>query len=222
MTNVIFKEMTPHKILTQIDKIDQQEVFAYFVEFLKNFTDFTEEDLTGLNAYWKIKVYKKNEFLFAERSEIKELGFIVHGAVKLYKEFEKGDQVLALLTEANFCTMKGAFCLGMPAEYNAVCTEMTVLVTIDHEKMSQLLKDRPVFLKYFAQQNDNIILFLQNRLTALQVSSAQERYEELLNQQPDLISRFTLSDIANYLGMTGETLSRVRSSLSKKVIKIAI
>jgi CRP-like cAMP-binding protein len=221
MTNIIFKHLTPEKVFTQKDAIDKQEVFAYFIEFLKHFGSFTEEDLQGLDQYWTIKVMKKNEMPFKEGEDIKELGFIVRGAVKLYKEFEKGQQVLALLTDANFCTMKKTFCRNLPAEYNAVCTETTIFLTIDHQKMAELIKDRPVFQIYFTQQNENIIHFLEHRLTSLQVMTAQERYEDMLDKFPDLLARFTLSDIANYLGMKGETLSRIRGVLSKKDIKIA-
>lgn len=221
MTNVIFNHLTPDKVLDENSHRDQREVFAYFTEYLRRYEAFSDADLQGLDRYWNVCLLKKNELLFSEKEVLPELSFIARGAVKIFKESSKGPQILALLTEANFTAQKKVFCSREPAPYNALCVEPAILVSIDCDNLKKLLEERPVFVHFFFEQNENIIQFLQQRLTSFQQLSAQERYEELLTAMPDIINRFTLTDVANYLGMKGETLSRVRSSLSKKDMKIA-
>ena len=216
MANILYKSQTPAIVFRPSHHVTHVEAFAYFREFLSNFNCFTESDLESLEDYWTVKRVKKNDYFFKADQVVNEIGFIVQGAVKHFRQYNGHYQVLSLLTEANFCTMKKSFYLKMPTIQNTLCVENTTFVTIEHDTLIRLFEEIPVFYTFFTEISEDIILFLEKRLSAFQLLDAQKRYEELIVEEPDILFRFNLQDISNYLGIKPETLSRIRSNMQKK------
>ncbi|MDB5226721.1 MAG: cyclic nucleotide-binding protein [Bacteroidota bacterium] len=191
-------------------------IFSYFKEYLTRYEDFNTDEMNGLDKYWSVKVINKSNYFFKEGDNIDTFGFIIRGAMKLISTYKDKDVVTALLTEGSSCNMKKDFNPGFVSAENAFCIEHTILVTIKHQNISKLITQYPVFSHFFSEQNEKTGIFLQERLRAFQVMSAKERYDEFFIHHHELLNRFNLQNIASYLGMKGETLSRIRSASFKK------
>ncbi|MDB5226731.1 MAG: cyclic nucleotide-binding protein [Bacteroidota bacterium] len=205
-----------YKVYSSAKKIPDKEVYASFINYLNTFKYFQSHDLDGLHRYWNVKKIKKNEFFYKEDEVIQNCGLIIQGGIKIYRKLDSGNHVFALLTESFFCTMKKTM-KNNASKFNAMCVEPTILVTITPERMEQLSIDRPAFLHFFNHQNEKSLLYLQQRLTSFQVMTARERYEDLLTNYPEILSRFSVQDVAGFLGMQAETLSRIRNTASRLV-----
>jgi CRP-like cAMP-binding protein len=164
-----------------------------------------------MDTFWTVKIFAKNECFYPEQPENKEIGFIIRGAVKVYREYRGKQQIVALLREGQLNTIKPHFAVFMQDSYTCFCVENTIMVTIDEQKLTRLLIEKPFFSTFFKNLNEHLFVYLESRLSSFQLMSAQQRYDDLLNNQPDLLIRFSLNDIANYLGIERETLSRIRN-----------
>lgn len=83
------------------------------------------------------------------------------------------------------------------------------------ENFIKILEQKP-FAGFFQKLNNDLLYFFEQRLMALQSLDAKERYELTMKEDPHIFNRYSLQDIANFLGITPETLSRIRNGKGKK------
>ncbi len=215
MPNLLFRNR-PQTTFTDIKKITKEDAFQFLVNYLKQYNCFIAKDLENLDRYFQVKVIKKNDFFFREGDVVQEIGFIIHGAIKQYRIHQGNYHVVYLLTEANISSGNISWFYRKPSDQNALCIEDTYLLTISHEGIQKIVAERPVFVKFFADLTAEVCMFYEARMTTFQMMDALLRYQHLLKHYPDLFTRFSLQDIANYIGIKPETLSRIRSSTFKK------
>jgi CRP-like cAMP-binding protein len=91
--------------------------------------------------------------------------------------------------------------------------EPSVLWTLHYEELDRLFSRFPELERWGRTVAVNGMLQIQERLNSLHFSTALERYQTLIDTRPALLQRVPLSIIASYLGMTQETLSRIRSQI---------
>jgi CRP-like cAMP-binding protein len=84
---------------------------------------------------------------------------------------------------------------------------------MSNQKLQELYSKYPDFNTIGRRIAEEYCLWLENRIASLQVDSAEERYKKLLNEFPDLLLRVSLGQISSYLGITQETLSRIRKNI---------
>lgn len=85
---------------------------------------------------------------------------------------------------------------------------------MSREVMDELIDEVPSIQRYFLSLMQNHIIALQRRINVVQSMSSEEAYVKLMEVNPDLINRASQQHIASYLGITPETLSRVRRQVS--------
>jgi CRP-like cAMP-binding protein len=215
MPNLMFRNK-PKTTFPDIRKITKEQAISYLVEYLEQYNCFVPKDLENLDKYFDLRTIRKNEYFFKEHDVVEEIGFIVHGAIKQYKMHDHHYHVVYLLTEAHMSSSNTSWFYRKQSEQNAVCVEDTLILVINHDGIRKIVSERPVFLRYFADLTAEVCMFYEVRMTTFQMMDAQKRYENLLKNSPDLFNRFSLQDIANYIGIKPETLSRIRSTALKK------
>lgn len=196
--------------------IQQKDIISNFAKYLISQSGIEAREVYDSERFFEVKKIKNNDFYFSNHKERKEIGFIRQGGIKLYREYEGKQQVINLFKDCFWGSMKYYIPNKSTNIYKAVCVEDTIMVTISDIQLRRLFQKHPAFVNYFNELNEDIFLLLEKRLTSLQIQSAQERYEDLLNNDPELLIRFSLQDIANYLGMRQETLSRIRNIANGK------
>ena len=157
------------------------------------------------------KKYKKGQIIENEGTLSKYLYFIESGACKQYLVNNVGDQIVfRLIVEGDFCAAAYSLITGKKSISFIECCQDSVISIYDYQAIS-VEYDKSLALANLSRQiSENYFIEEQERAIALRKLSPRERYEKLCNEKPEHLQVFNLGDIASYLGMRRETLSRVR------------
>lgn len=158
-------------------------------------------------------VLSKNEFLVKEGKTCRNLYFLEHGALRGYYNLDGKEITHWFAFENDFVTSFHSFITGQVAVENIQLLEGSILWAISKDKLTTLLNQYHEIERLVRVAYEKYYLRLEERFVNAQFKTAAERYIELLQQAPHLLERVPLGFIASYLGISQETLSRVRSKL---------
>ena len=141
--------------------------------------------------------------------------FVESGALFSYSTDAKGAQhVIQFAFEGWWISDLYSFFTQEPSTLNIEVLEDAELLTIDREQHQQLLAQVPRYETYIRLLYQNAYIALQRRVESTIGLTAEEKYVRLLDQYPTILQRMPLNLIASYLGVTPETLSRIRKQIS--------
>lgn len=160
---------------------------------------------------------KKNQYLLQQGQVCRQFAFIVKGAMRQYRIDSKGkEHIVQLLVEDWWCGDRESFIMLTHSSYTIDAWEDTQYLTLTMADTLVLSKKIPAILVMQRKLDDNHSIALQKRVDAALSLSAEERFLEFSNHYPELVQRFPQHIVASYLGITKETLSRVRTQKLKK------
>ena len=175
-------------------------------------TTLSEDDIKLIKEAFIPRKLRKRQYLLQEGEVCKYIAFIVKGATRQYIIDEKGqEQILNLCLENWWTSDRESFHKETPSTYNIDAWEDTDLLLLPkangfYEKVNNI----PAFIEMRIKLDDNNHMAAQKRLHASINGSAEARYQELLRHYPEFFQRFPQHLMASYLGITKETLSRIR------------
>lgn len=137
--------------------------------------------------------------------------FIVHGCARAFYLKEGKDITDWFAFENDFICSINSFFLNIPSPHFIEVLESTVLLEVSRENISKLSDKYREFDRLSKAIVTKTMLQQQQRIVSIQFENAQQKYENLLTIRPDITQRVALTHIASYLGITLETLSRIRS-----------
>lgn len=159
---------------------------------------------------------RKRQYFLQKGEVCKYYGFVVSGAMRQYSVDKKGNEHIVRLSIENWWAGdRESFIMLTPSLYYVDAWENTDLLTITQADLTTL-NEIQAFLEMKARLDENHAFALQRRVTANISLVAEQRYEALAKTYPEFLDRFPQHIIASYLGVTKETLSRVRHNTSKK------
>lgn len=143
--------------------------------------------------------------------------FVVKGCLRLFKVDKKGDyHVFQFATENYWILDLTSFHKRIPSNLNIEALEDTLVLRISHRDLLDLYIRAPKFDRIFRVLLENHFMQQQERIGQLFSSPAEERYLSFLEQYPHLFNRIPNTQIASYLGITPEFLSKIRKNLQSK------
>jgi len=186
--------------------------------YIKRYSEspLSDEEVALIKNSFTFKSLKKKEFFLESGSICQYTGFIVKGAMRQYSIDAAGSEHIIQLSIENWWTVdRESFLMKTPSVYNIDAWEDTDLLVLSLENL-ELIHSIPAIKEMFWQMNQSNFIASQKRLNHSISLPALERYEELLKNYPDFIQRFPQHTIASYLGISKETLSRVRNKYVNK------
>lgn len=161
---------------------------------------------------------KKRQFLLQEGEICRSIGFVVSGAVRQYTVDAKGNEhILNLCIENWWTSDRESFHRETPSIYNIDALEDSDLLLLPKENgLYSKVNAIPAFNEMRVKLDDNNHMAAQRRLFTAINFSAEHKFEELTKSHPEFLNRFPQHIIASYLGITKETLSRIRSQSLRK------
>lgn len=141
----------------------------------------------------------------------KKLYFILKGIARAYYNKDGKDVSCYFAKEGMFITGIDSFFTQQPSIYDCMALEDTVTFAITFEALEQAYALSPEFNEFGRKYITHAYIDLVERLNAIQFQSSQTRYDFFIQKHPDLMNRIPLGHIASYLGITQETLSRIRA-----------
>jgi CRP-like cAMP-binding protein len=162
------------------------------------------------------RLFRKRQYVLQEGDLCTQFCFVVRGCLRLYKIDEKGNtHILQFATENYWINDLGSFHGVKPSSLNIDALEDTVVLQISRDDLISLYIQAPKFDRIFRVLLENSFIRLQERLLQNISSTAEDRYQSFLEIYPHLINRLSQVQIAAYLGITPEFLSRLRNRKTK-------
>lgn len=180
-------------------------------DFLKSLVHFNADELDDiLNHFKKISV-SKNEVLVYHSEICNYLYYIETGMARSYYLNEAGKEITQwFFGSGKFMTSVDSFFQQNPSLYNLEILEDAVLHQISKSDIDYLFEKYPKMEKLGRLVTTEMLTRVVNKLNAVQFQTAKERYDYMLTEFPDIAHYVALGHIASYLGMSQETLSRIR------------
>ena len=185
--------------------------------FFDQFSLFSQSEIDHICSCFSEQKLKKKESLLKEGQYCQHLSFIVTGSFRFFHINGKGDEIdehFSLGSE--FVVDIQSFMEGTAAKLNIQAISDSSLLTITRSDYGQLSKDLPKLIEFENLMLKRSLFNTYNRLVSLLKDSPDTRYLNLLKEQPRIHEEIPLQYIANYLGVTRETLSRIRRRTMKK------
>ncbi|NCI47426.1 Crp/Fnr family transcriptional regulator [Sediminibacterium soli] len=188
--------------------------------FFRKFNDrvgLTREEEELIKQFLTPKKLRKKQYLLQEGDVCKHVAFVEKGALKAYTVDEGGtEHIVQFALEGWTISDLYSFLTGEPATYNIDALEDAELVLISKSAHEELLQQFPKYETYIRLQITGAYIALQKRLTSIISQPLEERYSNFLALYPNIAQRVPQHMIASYMGLTPETLSRVRSRISAR------
>jgi CRP-like cAMP-binding protein len=173
-----------------------------------------KEDLAGRVIERKIK---RRQFILQENDVCKHYTFVAEGCFKKFQVDDRGtEHNLQFAAGGDWLMEIDSFYFDKPSRVYIEAIEPSVIFQINKPNLLHLFTNNPKFDRNFRVIVENRFVELENRVLQAISSTAEERYLAFIKQYPYLLSRLPNTQIASYLGITPEFLSKVRKDLSKK------
>lgn len=179
--------------------------------------ELTDEEFNRCTTFFIPKKMRKHQFLLQEGEVCKFYAFVVNGCLRCYSVDDKGEEhIVQFAIEDWWISEPYSVLTGEPSEYNIDALEDSELLLLERGTEEKLLREIPKFERLFRLLLENRFVANQRRITAALSTSAEERYLSFLKTYPAIAQRVPQSHIASYLGITPQSLSRIRKELSEK------
>ena len=192
-------------------------MYELFFHKFNEKVNLSKEEEEVIKQYLTPKKLRKKQYLLQEGDVCKHIAFVEKGALKAYVVDDAGaESIIQFALEGWVISDLYSFLTGEPATYNIDALENAELVLISKSAHEELLKKIPKYETYIRLQITGAYIALQKRLTSIISLPLEERYKNFLAIYPNIAQRVPQHMIASYMGLTPETLSRVRSRMASR------
>lgn len=192
-------------------------MFDVFLAYINSKTRVTEEEAEMIKAVCVIRKLRKRQYLVQEGDVWRYNAFVCKGFLRSYHVDDKGQEHIMNFAPENYWTGdRESLQNGTPTRYNIDAVEDTHVLLINKENFEEICRKVPAFNDMVNTILERSFIASQRRIHAAISYSAEEKYQHFLTTYPNIINRIPQHMIASYLGLSPETLSRVRTQATKK------
>ncbi|HXS57022.1 MAG TPA: Crp/Fnr family transcriptional regulator [Hanamia sp.] len=192
-------------------------MFEVLSQNIKEKISITDEEFEFTKTLFIPKKLRKRQYLLQDGDVCRYTAFVEKGMLRTFTIDEKGNQpILQFSMEGWWVSDLYSFLTNEPSLFNIDALEDCELLLITKPSWDLLLEKVPAFERFFRILIQNSLIATQRRLMGSMSETAEEKYTNLINNFPGCIERVPQHMIASYLGITRETLSRVRSQLATR------
>jgi CRP-like cAMP-binding protein len=191
-------------------------MYDLILKNISRFITLTPEEEQYFTSLLKLKKIKKKAYLLQEGDVSRHQYFVNKGCLRTYTIDEKGmEHIIQFAIEYWWTGDMYSYLTQTPARFTIDALEDTELLCLEKNAMEELYIRIPKFERFFRHLLQNAFIALQERIIANLSQPADERYCTFITKYADMEKRLPLKQIASYLGITPESLSRIRSNYIK-------
>lgn len=188
---------------------------AAFDRLLCTAREIPGADLELIGHYLQYRAVQRDEQLLRQGATAKDLFFVAAGILKIISTNEKGDDVIQFFIRENrFCTILYSFNTQTPASEGIMAATQGQLLVLSRQAHQELCRKLPYFRSLIESITQQALMEKIRIRNSLMGEEATVRYRKFISGQPDILQRVPLSDVASYLGITQQSLSRIRRKIS--------
>jgi CRP-like cAMP-binding protein len=195
--------------------MDSFETLFQYIE-KKSSLSLTEDARVHIQEKFRFKKLRKKQYFLQEGDVCKYMGFIAKGATRMFTVDQNGhEHILKFAVEEWWAGDYESFKLLTPSLYYVEAVEDVDMLMVTNAQLEHFIHTMPAIAAMVDAINRQAGIANNKRIQASISLTAEERYADLSRTYPEFLQRFPQGMIASYLGVSGETLSRLRKGVSK-------
>lgn len=177
----------------------------------------TDEEFALCSEFFVPKKIRKKQYFLQEGDISRHLGFVNSGCMRVYTLDDKGtEHIVQFAIEDWWVSDLSSFLSGLPAKYNIDALQDSELLLLDKSERDKMLEAVPKMERFFRLIMESNYIATHQRIVDSLSISAEERYLKFVKTYPALLENIPQHLIASYLGITPQSLSRIRKEISQK------
>lgn len=184
---------------------------AELEQYIKSYFGITPDDLKNVVSLFRITSLKKGEYFVKSGRYCDKLSFVQSGLLRIFASAGEKDVTQWISTKGYFVTDLSSLIFQTTARWNIQALTDCDLYTIDKGSYENIIKVVPNWHELEKLFIARCFLILEDRIFSHLSMSAEQRYNLLFANNPELFNQVPLQYLASMLGMTPETFSRIRS-----------
>ena len=186
--------------------------FSSLLNHIAPHITFNDEEMALFVSVLRMKYVKRKQFLEQPGYISKYRSYVVEGALRGFFIGVNGQEhTITLAVDNSWIGDHGSFVFQEPATLFIEAIEDSTIIQWSYESEQLLLEKIPQYAMMMMQRSQQIAVMIQRRLISNLTLSAEQRYKEFAGQHPEMVRRIPIYIIASYLGMTRESLSKIRN-----------
>jgi CRP-like cAMP-binding protein len=193
-------------------------MFEIFAAYLQEKAGLTDEDLKIVQEHAMLRKLRKRQYLLQEGDICHHHCFIAKGCMRMYRLSDDGaEHVLKFGIENWWISDPESFNNNTPSNFYIDALEDSVLFLVEKDSFNKLMKEIPKLQAWKEGMDARSYDASQKRILSNISYTAEEKYENFIKSYPEFYKRVPLHMVASFLGVSRETLSRVRTKYAKQL-----
>lgn len=188
-----------------------------FVNHFSKISPLSEEEAKGIKEGMCIKTFKKGTILLKEGQQSIDTYFILEGYIREFIVTDGEEKTTNFFTEEQWVISLSNFSPQNPSAHNLICVENTIVSVGNEQSAQKMFKQFPRFETISRAVMETFFTEQRKLLTSYLTDSPEQRYLTLLKSRPDLFQRIPQYQLASYIGVKPESLSRIRKRVLEKL-----
>jgi CRP-like cAMP-binding protein len=193
--------------------INQNAHMSFLNQAITDVTPLSHEAFAELKGMTTTRSLKKNEFILRQDAICKHIYFVKTGMIRIYYLKDGRDVTEWFACDRQFCFSIMSYFHEEPSKLVIQCLEDCEVTYFSKSGLEKLSDENLEISRFYRSLFAGSLIGSQVRMESIQFETALQRYQSLMNNNPEIIQRAPLKYIASFLGITVETLSRIRHQL---------
>ncbi|MCF3110539.1 Crp/Fnr family transcriptional regulator [Niabella sp. CC-SYL272] len=187
------------------------------IQHIKALVPLTKAEELLIAEGFHQKNLKRRQFLVQEGDFCRYLSFVTNGCLRSYFTNDNGQEYIVQFgIEGWWLNDNESFLYNTPSQFNIEALEATTVLQIDRPGLEHLYQNIPQLERFFRILYQRSFIMLQKRVIASMSQTAEQRYREFADRYPEIVHRIPQYQLAAYLGMSAEFLSKIRHHIARK------
>lgn len=181
------------------------------IEHICQVIQLSEEEKNRVEGVFTARALQKGDYWIKEGKVCKHISFLEQGKLRVFYNELSGEEVTCyFFMQDSFFSSYTSFLTNTPATENIIAMEECTVKTISKDDLEKLSEAIPKIHVWRRVITENLFILMEKRIAMLQSKTAHERYESMIQEDPDILLSVPLQYTASFLGITPQHLSRLR------------
>jgi len=195
---------------------DESILKKELLDYVSGFQVLSPEEIDLIMDNTLVKSFKKGAYLLEEGQVADKCYFVLKGCVREFYLIDGEEKSTAFYTEGQAVNSFSSYTNQQPSRHYLICAEDCVLTVGNQQIEKEMCQRIPRLESIIRQEVERNTGKAQDDFARFMVSSPEQRYLQMLEDRPELLQRIPQHQLASYIGVTAESLSRIRKRLHKQ------